>query len=216
MKPGEEIAVGNGQDQDFRCKIREITAEEVTADILEAEEVTELPARLYLFQGLPKGDKMELIIQKAVELGVYQIIPVATRRCVVKLDAKKKAAKRKRWNLISESAAKQSQRVIIPKVTEVMTLKQALEYAKAFDINLIPYENAEGMKKSRELFRQIKPGFSAGIFIGPEGGFEYEEVKLAESFGLHEVSLGKRILRTETAGMAVLSILGFQLESEEE
>lgn len=216
MKPGEQIAVGNGQDQDYLCRIREIAGEAVTADILSEEEVTELPARLYLFQGLPKGDKMELIIQKAVELGVYQIIPVATKRSVVKLDEKKEAAKRKRWNMISESAAKQSQRVMIPEVTPVMTLKQALDYAKEFTINLIPYENTEGMKQSRQLLNQVKPGSSAGIFIGPEGGFDYAEVELAECMGLHQISLGKRILRTETAGMAVLSILSFQLESEGE
>lgn len=216
MKPGEQIAVGNGQTKDYLCEIRTIAADAVTAVILSEEEVTELPAKLYLFQGLPKGDKMEFIIQKAVELGVCQIIPVATKRTIVKLDAKKEAAKVKRWNMIAESAAKQSQRVMIPEVTNVMTLSEALDYAKDFDCNLIPYENAEGMRASRELMSGIKPGMSAGIFIGPEGGFEYAEVELAESRGLRQISLGKRILRTETAGLAVLAILSFQLECEGE
>ena len=216
MKAGEQIAVGNGQDRDYLCEIQTITADSVTASILSEEEVTELPAKLYLFQGLPKGDKMELIIQKAVELGVYQIIPVATKRTVVKLDAKKEAARVKRWNMIAESAAKQSQRVMIPEVTGVMTLPEALDYGDGFDCNLIPYENAEGMRASRKLMESIKPGMSAGIFIGPEGGFEYAEVELAESRGLRQISLGKRILRTETAGLTALAILSFQLECEGE
>lgn len=156
---------------------------------------------------------MELIIQKAVELGVYQIIPVATRRAVVKLDGKKEEAKVKRWNMIAESAAKQSKRIIIPEVTRVMTLKEAMNYAGAFDVNLIPFEHAEGMAGTRRELERVKPGMQVGIFIGPEGGFDDSEIELAAGRDIRPVTLGKRILRTETAGFTILSVLMFQLES---
>ena len=189
-------------------------AKQISAKILEEWENKELPARIHLFQGLPKGDKMELIIQKAVELGAFSIIPVETKRCVVKLDVKKAAKKVVRWQQIAESAAKQSKRMLIPEIHEVMTYKQALEFAKQLDVKLIPYELAKGMKETREILSEIKPGQSVGIFIGPEGGFEEEEVAKALEAGAHAITLGRRILRTETAGLAILSVLMFQLENE--
>jgi len=214
MKPGEQIAVRDGISRNYICELETITAEEVCARILSAEEdSSELPARLYLFQGLPKADKMELIIQKAVELGAYQIIPVATRRSVVKLDAKKEEAKIKRWNAIAESAAKQSGRMLIPQVAKAMSLKEAYAFAGQLDYNVIPYELAEGMDETRRVLAQIKPGMQVGIFIGPEGGFDVEEVEQATAAGIHPITLGRRILRTETAGLTALSILMFQLET---
>lgn len=214
MKAGEQVLISNGIDKDYHCEIREISQEQVVAQILSVdEEGTELPAKIYLFQGLPKNDKMELIIQKAVELGVYQIIPVATRRAVVKLDGKKEESKVKRWNMIAESAAKQSKRIVIPEVTGVMTLKEAMNYAGAFDVNLIPFEHAEGMAGTKKELERIKPGMQVGIFIGPEGGFDDSEIELAAGRDIRPVTLGKRILRTETAGFTILSVLMFQLES---
>ena len=214
MKVGEQVLISNSIDRDYHCRIVEITQDQVVSEILSVkEEGTELPAKLYLFQGLPKNDKMELIIQKAVELGVYQIIPVATRRAVVKLDGKKEEAKVKRWNMIAESAAKQSKRIIIPEVTRVMTLKEAMNYAGAFDVNLIPFEHAEGMAGTRRELERVKPGMQVGIFIGPEGGFDDSEIELAAGRDIRPVTLGKRILRTETAGFTILSVLMFQLES---
>lgn len=214
MKGGEQVLISNSIDRDYHCRIVEITQDQVVAEILSVkEEGTELPAKLYLFQGLPKNDKMELIIQKAVELGVYQIIPVATRRAVVKLDGKKEEAKVKRWNMIAESAAKQSKRIIIPEVTGVMTLKEAMEYAGDFDVNLIPFEHAEGMAGTRRELERVKHGMQVGIFIGPEGGFDDSEIELAAGRDIRPVTLGKRILRTETAGFTILSVLMFQLES---
>lgn len=214
MKPGDRVLISNRQDKDYHCELTEITSEQVTAEIVSVdEEGTELPVKLFLFQGLPKSDKMELIIQKAVELGVYQIIPVATKRAVVKLDKKKEDTKVKRWNSIAESAAKQSKRIIIPEVTGVMTLKEAFDYAKAFDVNLIPYEHAEGMAGTRKELERIKPGMEAGIFIGPEGGFDDAEIQWAQEADIRPITLGRRILRTETAGLATLSILMFQMES---
>ena len=213
MKVDEELLVSNGQDKDYYCKIEAISDDEIKALILDEEfEGTELPTELYLFQGLPKSDKMELIIQKAVELGVKEIIPVATKRCVVKLDDKKEASKIKRWQAISESAAKQSRRTIIPEISSVMSFKEAINRAKEFELGIIPYENFKDMKETKEVLSKVKKGIKIGIFIGPEGGFEESEVQYALDNGIHPISLGKRILRTETAGLAIVSVLMFQLE----
>lgn len=213
MKPGEELWVSDGNKKEYHCTIEWADSHEVCLHILYAQEPDyELPGKIYLFQGLPKADKMELIIQKAVELGAYEIIPVETRRCVVRLDGKKAAKKTERWNQIAQSAAKQSKRMLIPEVHSVMTYKEALSYAEKLDVRLIPYELAEGMTETKKLISQIRPGQSVGIFIGPEGGFEEGEVEAAVSAGASPVTLGKRILRTETAGLAILSVLMFHLE----
>jgi 16S rRNA (uracil1498-N3)-methyltransferase len=214
MEAGEQITVSSGEDsKEYRCAITEIEEDCITADIMWVEDSeSELPSKICLFQGLPKGDKMELIIQKAVELGAAQIVPVATKRAVVKLDKKKEASKRKRWNAISESAAKQSKRMIVPEVSEVMTFAEALSYASSFDVKLIPYELAEGLEQTKQLFSEIQPGQSVAIFIGPEGGFDEKEIEAAQKAGIRPITLGRRILRTETAGMTVLSVLMFQLE----
>jgi 16S rRNA (uracil1498-N3)-methyltransferase len=181
---------------------------------IEEEDVTgtELRNKIYLFQGLPKGDKMELIIQKAVELGVYEIIPVAMKNCVVKLDDKKAKSKIARWQGIAEAAAKQSKRGIVPQVSDVVSFAQAIKRASDMNLKLIPYELAEGMDKSRELLAQSAPGQDIAIFIGPEGGFEEREIEAALEQDIQPITLGKRILRTETAGLAVLSWLVYQLE----
>ena len=216
MKQGEQIGVRDGISRNYICELETMEPDQIRARILSEEaDSSELPAKLYLFQGLPKSDKMELIIQKAVELGAYQIIPVATRRAVVKLDKKKEESRVKRWNAIAESAAKQSGRMMIPEVTGVMSLKEAFHYASGFDRNLIPYELAEGMEETRRVLAQIRPGMQVGIFIGPEGGFDVEEVEQAVAEGIHPITLGRRILRTETAGMTMLSILMFQLEQQD-
>jgi len=214
MQPGEQITVSSGEDgREYRCEITAVGADCVTAQIMWAEETgAELPSRICLFQGLPKGDKMELIIQKAVELGVSEIVPMATRRAVVKLDRKKEEAKCKRWNAISESAAKQAKRLVIPEVKHVMSFPEAVQYASSFDKKMIPYELAKGMDETRSFLASVHPGDSVAVFIGPEGGFDPAEIELAQSSGLQPVTLGRRILRTETAGMTVLSVLMFQLE----
>ena len=213
MRPGEEVMVSDGNNRQYRCRVEDYPDGEAVLAILEAGLVdTELPSRIYLFQGLPKQEKMELIVQKAVELGVCQVIPVQTRRCVVKLDAKKAAKKVQRWQQIAESAAKQAGRGYIPAVSEVMTFQEALAFSETLDIRLIPYELADGMEGTRKILDEIRPGQSVGIFIGPEGGFEKEEVSRAVEAGAMPITLGKRILRTETAGIAVLSILMYRLE----
>ena len=214
MKQGEEILISSGEKLEYTCYIQEMQEEEVTAHIMYVQEAGyELPSRIFLFQGLPKGDKMELIIQKAVELGVHQIVPVASRRSVVKLDKKKEEKKIVRWQAIAESAAKQSKRMYVPQIAGVMSFGEAVQYAGKLDVVLMPYELAKGMKETKEIIRGIQKGQSVGIFIGPEGGFEEEEVRQAVSLaGARPITLGKRILRTETAGLTVLSILMFELE----
>lgn len=214
MKVGEELQISDGNNKKYLCKIETMTSEEVCTVILEEQYAdAELPSKIYLFQGLPKSDKMEMIVQKAVELGAYEIIPVATKRAVVKLDVRKAAKKVERWNSIAEGGAKQSGRTLIPKVNQVMTYKEALAYAGELDVVMIPYELAEGMPETKAFIERIQPGQSVGIFIGPEGGFETEEVEQAIASGATPITLGKRILRTETAGLTTLSILMYHLES---
>lgn len=214
MKTGEELWISDGSKYEYRCTIESFEPDEVLLHIVYSQEPEyELPCRIYLFQGLPKADKMELIIQKAVELGAYEIIPVETKRCVVKLDGRKSAKKTARWQQIAESAAKQSKRMLIPNVHEVLTFREALKYAESMDVRLIPYELARGMQETKEILAGIEPGQSVGIFIGPEGGFEEKEIEAAIEGGAKPITLGRRILRTETAGLAVLSVLMFQLEN---
>ena len=214
MKIGEEIAVSNGVDgREYRCEVAQLLSDEVVCKLrFIKENDVELPAQVYLFQGLPKADKMELIIQKAVELGVYSVIPVATRRSIVKLDDKKAAAKQNRWQGIAEAAAKQSKRKIIPKIEKVMSFAEALEMAKELEVRLIPYELAEDMSNTKEIIERIREGQKIAIFIGPEGGFDETEIALASEVGVEPITLGKRILRTETAGMTVLAWLMYHLE----
>ncbi|MCR5716997.1 MAG: 16S rRNA (uracil(1498)-N(3))-methyltransferase [Lachnospiraceae bacterium] len=215
MKIGEELAVSNGIDsKEYRCGIEAFTEDEVICSLrFIKEDGLELPSKIYLFQGLPKSDKMELIIQKAVELGAFEIVPVACKRCVMKLDAKKEKSKIARWQAISEAAAKQSKRRIIPQVHEVMSIRDAIAYAKDLDLCLFPYELAEDMAHTRQLIEGIQPGQSIAVFIGPEGGFEEAEIELAKEAGMYPITLGKRILRTETAGFTVLSWLMYHLEA---
>lgn len=213
IMPGERVGISDGQGTDYVCEVDRLEETEVVLNILSSEKsYSELASRIYLFQGLPKGDKMELIIQKAVELGVFEIVPVATRRAVVKLDEKKAKKKTERWNAIALGAAKQSGRSLIPEVKPVMRFAEALEYAKELDVLLIPYEMAEGMEKTKEIISAVRQGQSVGVFIGPEGGFDEEEVEKAAAEGAQPVTLGRRILRTETAGLTVLSILMYHLE----
>lgn len=214
MKLGDEIAVSNGVDgREYRCGILEIQDEQIVCELrFIKEEGVELPSKIYLFQGLPKSDKMEFIIQKAVELGVFEIIPVASKRTVVKLDEKKEKNKRNRWQGIAEAAAKQSKRRIIPQVKGVMSFETAVGYASEMDIKIIPYELAEGMEDTKAIIGSLRDNQSVAVFIGPEGGFDEKEIQAAVQNGLQPITLGKRILRTETAGLTVLAWIMYQLE----
>ena len=215
MRPGDELSLSDGEGMDYFCKILSIERDEVRVNIENSwNSYVELPVKIYLFQGLPKGDKMELIIQKAVELGVYEIIPVRTKRVIVKLDDKKESKNIPRWQQIAEGGAKQSGRGLIPEVKPVMGFAEALKYAGSLDAALIPYEKAEGIQKTRSIIHDLKGKKSVAIFIGPEGGFDEKEVEDAMNQGVFPVTLGRRILRTETAGLTMLSILMFEFEEE--
>lgn len=218
MRVGEEVSVGNGIDgKEYRCAIDTFEEDRVVCKLLFIkEDGVELPVKVTLFQGLPKADKMELIIQKAVELGVYEIVPVATRRSVVKLDAKKEASKIARWQAIAEAAAKQSKRAVVPGIRPVMSMNEAIQAAAQMEHKIIPYELAEGMNKTKEVFEGFVPGNSVAVFIGPEGGFEEKEIEAAAAAGVEPISLGKRILRTETAGFTVLAWIMYELEVRRE
>lgn len=218
MKPGEEISVSNGEDgKEYRCGIETLSEEEIVCTLrFIKEDGLELPCRITLFQCLPKADKMELVIQKAVELGAYEVIPVAAKRCVVRLDAKKEKSKLERWQQIAEAAAKQSRRRIVPHVGPVMNMQEAISYASGMDVRLFPYELAEGMAQTKRLMESVKAGQSVAVFIGPEGGFEDSEVEAAVKAGFVPITLGRRILRTETAGFTVLAWLMYLLEAQTE
>ena len=206
MQQGDNFLV-SCEGKSCLCELMSIEDNAVVATILEEDyQNTELPVRFYLFQGLPKADKLELIIQKTVELGVAGIIPVEMNRCVVKLDDKKKKSRQERWQSIAESAAKQSKRNIIPEVADVMSYKQAMAKASEMDLFLVPYENERGMEATRDALDRIKPGMSVGILVGPEGGFDPQEVELAREKGAMIVSLGKRILRAETAALTAVAM----------
>ena len=212
-KAGDMITVGDGSDIDYECEITEITKTAVTARITDKHlNLNEPDVKITLYQGLPKGDKTELIIQKCVEIGVDRIVPVSTARSVVKLD-KKGDKKIERWNKISLSAAKQCGRGKIPEVSPVMTFKEAVEDSRKCDGRLIPYENEE--KNGLKSFCENFSGKSIAVFIGPEGGFDPSEIELAKADGITPVTLGKRILRTETAGLVTAVILLHRLENEE-
>lgn len=215
MKTGEKIRVSSASGQDFYCAIAEVADAFVQADILNEAASTELPSKIYLFQALPKGDRMEYVIQKAVELGVYEIIPVAMKYCVVKLDEKKAANKVKRWQAISESAAKQSKRSLIPQIHPVMSFKEAVSYARTCDLCLVPYENERGMAATAQALEKVVPGKSVSVLIGPEGGFADEEIAAVRG-DMEVLSLGKRILRTDTAAICTMSMLMLALEQKME
>lgn len=214
MKPGEEISVCTGDGWEYTCIVTELSPSEVTARITDAAKgARETASRLTLYQCLPKGDKMETVIQKAVELGAAEIVPVLSSRCVSRPEGKKAENKLRRWNQIAEAAAKQAKRLVIPPVTPVISFSEAVRKAGAQGICLLPYEKAEDIAETRRILAGITPGQPVSVIIGPEGGFSEEEAREAEAAGFQPISLGRRILRTETAGMAVLAMLVLFLDT---
>ena len=213
MGPGEELWISDGDKKEYHCRIDRVSSDRIETTILyEQEPSYELPLEIVLFQCIPKGDKMDLIIQKAVELGASAVVPVDSARCIVKLDEKKAEKRLARWTQIAEGAAMQSRRMRLPQILPVMKYKDALELASGKDLFVIPYELEEGMQNTRTVFHSLAGKKSIAVLIGPDGGFEPDEVEKAREKGALPISLGKRILRTETAGMTFLSALMLCLE----
>lgn len=215
LRTGEQVILQDGTGKEYLSVISEYdeTVQAVRFEITDIRAAAgELPARITLFQGYPKGDKMETIVQKAVELGASEIVPVMMKRSVVKLDSKRAQKKVERLQAIADSAAGQSKRGRIPQITGVMDWQEAAAYAAELDYLLLPYEQAEGMEAARQVLRNAKGKERIGVFIGPEGGFDASEVEQLCGIGAQVMTLGHRILRTETAGMTVLSLLMFLLD----
>ena len=216
MKPGEDVRISSQGGHDYACRVLEVTDTFVQLTILDDQiESTELANPVFLFQALPKGDRMEYVVQKAVELGVHEIIPVAMKYCVVKLDEKKAQAKVRRWQAIAQSAAKQSKRSRVPVVRPGMDFASAALYAMECDCRLVPYENECGMQAAAKALGSIRRGESISVMIGPEGGFAPEEIEALRD-KMQVISLGRRILRTDTAAAVMLAALMLRIEMMED
>ena len=217
QKSGDKITIcDTSKEQDYLCKIDKIEEKSIDCNIIEKlENNTESNVKVTIFQGLPKADKMELVIQKSVELGVYDITPLQMKRCVVKLNEKDKAKKIQRWQKISEVAAKQCGRNIIPKINNIVNVKEVCNLCNEYDIVLIAYENEKEntlKKELKNLKKLDKEEIKVAVIIGPEGGIAPEEIKMFEENGAKIITLGNRILRTETVALSVLSIIMYELE----
>ena len=216
MREGEEAAFVSGDNLRYLAVFSGIEEDTAVFKVRSmAPAASELPTRITLFQGIPKGDKLEFITEKAVELGAFRIVPVAMRRSVKKIESKKEEAYIRRLNAISKSAAEQSKRALVPEVTRPMRLPECLQLAKDENMQLLlPYELENGMEKTRALLTSLEKDRPLGIFIGPEGGFDPQEVEELLAGGARPMTLGKRILRTETAGIMLLSVLSYLLEED--
>lgn len=210
-KVGDEIEILDSCANCFLAKIVALKNNSVTCELISKKsKKTELPLKVTLFQCLPKAKKMDYILEKCTELGVFQIVPVISERSVVKLDQAQAAKKVARWNEITRSAAEQAGRVILPKVQPVLKLEEALT-TQQHDLKLIPWET-ENQTSLKFLLRQQKNLQKLAIFIGPEGGFSQKEIKCAQENSVIPVTLGPRILRTETAGLFTLAAISYEFE----
>ncbi len=216
LNENDNIQICNrNTSKNYNCEICNLSEECISCKILnETESNSESNIFVDIFQGLPKSDKMELIIQKCVELGAFEITPIEMKRCVSKVDEKSKSKKNLRWQKISEVAAKQCGRDIIPKINEIINIKTICNFINDYDIVLVAYEN-EQINTLKEELSKLKNKHSdkikIGIVIGPEGGIEKEEIEILKQSGAKIVTLGKRILRTETVALTLLSIIMYEL-----
>lgn len=218
MKVGDSFNVCDSNSQNYMVKINNFEKEEIVCDIIEtASNCAESNVKVHIYQGLPKADKMELIIQKSVELGTCKITPVEMKRCVVKLDGKDKSKKIDRWQKISEVAAKQSGRDLIPEICQVANVKEIINDFDKFDLVILCYENEKEnylknvLNNYKNKFDQ-KDEINIAVIIGPEGGIDSSEVDIIKNAGAEVVSLGSRILRTETVALSMLSIIMYEFE----
>ena len=213
MNIGDEILIFDGSGIEYTARLVEIAEKRCLAEILSSEKSAQEPhTRVIIYQCLPKSGKMESIIQKSVELGAYAIVPVASERCVTRLDGgKREAEKLKRWNKVAVTAAKQCGRGILPEVRECIDFKTAVDKLKAYDLALMPYEvlGHGGVSNLKDILKSTDAK-TIGVIIGPEGGFSDAEARLAEDCGISFVGLGRRILRTETVSSAMLSVIMYE------
>lgn len=211
-KEGEEILVSDGAGRTALAKLVMLSSKEVKAQVLELlDEQCELPIRITIGQGLPKGEKMEWILQKGTELGAYSFFPFSSERTIVKLDEKKEAKKLERWRKIVKEAAEQSHRAVLPEILPPVSFREAMKASSAYTRCAIAYEK-EGGTTLHQVLDELKADDTLLVLIGPEGGFSSEEVGIAESNGFLPISLGPRILRTETASQYVLACASYQFE----
>ena len=211
----EKICICNKEtSSSFLCKIVKVDNDEVICEILEKiEDTTESNTHIHIFQGLPKSDKLEFIIEKCTEIGVKEITPVSMKRSIVKLEEKDKLKKLNRWQKIAEVAAKQSKRDTILKVNNIINFQNIFENVKDYDILLLAYEN-EDKNTLKEVLKKYKniDNIKIAVIIGPEGGIDESEINMSKDNKFISITLGKRILRTETAPLVVSSNILYELE----
>lgn len=216
LKPKDNIHIGNMETgENYLCEILNFENEQITTRIIEKlKEKKEMPVEIHILQGLPKSGKMELIIQKNVELGVSKIIPIQMDRCVVKLNSKDEIKKNERWNKIAEAAAKQCERDIVPTVEMPIKTDEIEKIKNEYDVIIIAYENekTETLKNILTELKEKKQAIKIGVLIGPEGGISEREISMLNAPNIKKVTIGKRILRTETASLAISSMIMYEFE----
>lgn len=212
LQTGDVITLAAGNGREFEARIVEITNREVPCEIIsEKMACTEAPLKVTLYQGLPKGEKMELVIQKSTELGVAGIVPVICERTIVKLDDKKAGDRRIRWQRVAEEASKQSRRTVVPSVLAPVILDKALNQLSEEVLAIMPWEEESSLGIAKVLKERDISKQEVAVFIGPEGGFSSREAGLAKEAGVAPVSLGPRIMRTETAGIVAVALIMYEL-----
>ncbi len=214
MRKEDKVQINNlSTSENYIAEIIEYSNERILCKIIEKiASKSETSIDIELYQGLPKADKMELIIQKTTEIGVKKIIPVSMERCIVKLDEKDSIKKVERWQKISEVAAKQSKRDIIPKIENPLKIADLYNKIQEYDLFIVCYEE-ENTKTLKEVLRNNKGVKKIGILIGPEGGIDITEIQKLKENGATIVTLGNRILRTETAPIVIASNIIYELEN---
>ncbi|CAM2846324.1 16S rRNA (uracil(1498)-N(3))-methyltransferase [Hathewaya histolytica] len=212
LSEGHTVSINNCNGKEYLGEIKEISKKEVRVSIIdELESSFESPIEVYLFQGLPKSTKMDLIVQKNTELGVKEITPIITGRVVVKAELKE-FKKVERWNRIALEASKQCKRSIVPKIGDPIEIKELISSLKDYDLVIVPYENEENHGFKYVMSKIDKSTIKkVAIIIGPEGGFEEDEINSLKEMGSYIVTLGPRILRTETAGFTAVSLVSYEL-----
>lgn len=214
IKSGEQVRVSTSSEESYLCEVDATSDGVLTLKIIDELLSTELSSKITLYQAIPKGDRMETILEKCTELGAYRIVPVEMERCVVKLDDKKKAKRLERYERIVESAAQQSKRSCIPELGPFMTLDEAVKESESADIlRIVPYENKNGMVDTVNVLNEVKNYKDIAVFIGPEGGFAPREIEaLQAGENTRIISLGKRILRTDTAAITSIAMVMLEIE----